>query len=75
MNSLLYLVPLFGAAALAFAFFQAQRVIGAQTGNERMQEIASAISEGAHAFLFSEYRIILPLCLERFCPPWRDTSA
>lgn len=59
MNSLLYLVPLFGAAALAFAFFQAQRVIGAQTGNERMQEIASAISEGAHAFLFSEYRILL----------------
>ena len=30
--------------ALAFAFFQAQRVIGAQTVNERMQEIASAIS-------------------------------
>lgn len=59
MNSLLYLVPLFGATALAFAFFQAQRVIGAQTGNERMQEIASAISEGAHAFLFSEYRILL----------------
>ncbi len=56
---LLYLVPVLGFCALIFAGFQSGRVAGAEEGNDRMKEIAGAISEGAHAFLLAEYRILI----------------
>ena len=54
MTTLLYVAPVLGLCALVFAGMQAQRVHAAEAGNDRMKEIAGAISEGAHAFLFSE---------------------
>ena len=52
-------IPFFGVAALLFALFKASVVNNQAPGNERMQEIAGAISEGAHAFLFAEYKILI----------------
>ena len=59
MNGMLVIVPVLGICALLFAAYQASTVTKRAAGTERMQEIASAISEGAHAFLFSEYRILI----------------
>ena len=59
MNSMLVIVPVLGICALLFAAYQASTVTKRAAGTERMQEIAAAISEGAHAFLFSEYRILI----------------
>jgi len=53
------LVPVLGVLGLLFAFFQAQKIQKEESGNERMQEIAHAIAEGAQAFLFAEYKILL----------------
>ncbi len=54
-----WLVPALAAAALLFAFYKARYVSKQAPGNDRMQEIASAIAEGAKAFLFSEYKILV----------------
>ena len=59
MNSLFYLVPFLGILGLLFALFQGQKILKEDSGNERMKEIAKAIAEGAEAFLFAEYRILL----------------
>ncbi|SFG19280.1 sodium-translocating pyrophosphatase [Oribacterium sp. WCC10] len=56
---LMYLAPVLGVCALIFAGFQSGRIVGADEGNDRMKEIAGAISEGAHAFLLAEYRILI----------------
>ncbi len=56
---LLYLIPAVGIVGLLFALFTAIKVTRHDDGNERMKEIASSIHEGASAFLFSEYKIII----------------
>ncbi len=55
MDTLIYLAPAAGLVGLLFAFYLSGRVSSADPGNERMQEIASAIQEGAMAFLRREY--------------------
>ena len=47
-----------GAVALAFAAYLAVRVLKADEGTERMQEIGAAIQEGANAFLKREYKVL-----------------
>ncbi len=59
MKLIQWLVPLLAAAALLFAYAKARYVLRAAPGNSRMQEIASAIAEGADAFLRAEYRILV----------------
>ena len=59
MDKLLYTAPVFGLLALLFALYKARLVARQDDGTDRMREISSAISEGAHAFLFSEYRILV----------------
>ena len=59
MNAvLIWLIPILAVCALCFATYKALYVSHAAPGNPRMQEIASAIAEGADAFLKSEYRIL-----------------
>ena len=53
------MVPVLGILGLLFALFQGQKILKEDSGNERMKEIAKAIAEGAEAFLFAEYRILL----------------
>ncbi|MBO5556295.1 MAG: sodium/proton-translocating pyrophosphatase, partial [Oscillospiraceae bacterium] len=58
MEKLLWLAPILAVCALLFAAYKASYISKAAPGNSRMQEIASAIAEGADAFLKSEYRIL-----------------
>ena len=59
MESLMYLAPVVGVIALIFALFLSKKVSREEEGTDRMKEIASAISEGAHAFLTAEYKILV----------------
>ncbi len=54
-----YAAPAAGILALLFAFYQSQKVSRVDPGNERMQEIAGAIHEGAMAFLNKQYRVLI----------------
>ncbi len=56
---MLWLIPILGVCALLFAGMQAAKVVKEDTGTDRMEEIAQAINEGAHAFLMSEYKILI----------------
>ena len=58
MNSIIWITPILAVCALLFAAYKASYVAKAAPGNARMQEIASAIAEGADAFLKSEYKIL-----------------
>ncbi len=59
MDTLLYLAPLMGVIALLFAATLAARVSKQEEGTDRMKEIASAIADGAKAFLMAEYKILI----------------
>ena len=58
MDSLIWLAPALAVVALLFAFYKISFVSKQDAGNDRMKEISSAISDGARAFLFAEYRIL-----------------
>lgn len=55
MNVLLYLAPVCAVIALIFALILWVKMVKADAGNEKMQEIAAAIHEGAMAFMKREY--------------------
>jgi len=55
---MLYLVIACGVLALVYGAWAAQSVLSAPAGNERMQQIAGAIQEGAKAYLNRQYRTI-----------------
>src|SRR3954466_8745041 len=58
MSGILWLVPLSGVVAVIAAALLARDVIGRPKGTPAMQEVASAIYEGAMAFLNRQYRTI-----------------
>ena len=59
MSAFVWVIPLLALCALVFAAYKASFVSKANPGNDRMQEIAAAIAEGADAFLKSEYKILV----------------
>src|SRR6056297_1746606 len=59
MESLIYIVPVVGVAALLFALMLANKINKVEVGNERMQEISSYIQEGSMAFLTREYKSLV----------------
>ena len=59
MDKLIYLVPAVSVLGLLFALYLALKVKKQPEGTARMKEIAASIHEGATAFLFSEYKIIV----------------
>lgn len=59
MNAMIYIAPIAGLLALVFAVITAFLIKKNETGTEKMKEIADAISKGANAFLFSEYKILI----------------
>ena len=56
--NLMYVAVICALIGLVFAFVLTKRVNSVDAGTDRMKEIASAITEGARAFLFAEYRIL-----------------
>jgi K(+)-stimulated pyrophosphate-energized sodium pump len=58
MDTTLIGVIITGVLALIFAGFTARFIIKKSKGDEKMQEIANAIHDGAMAFLSREYKII-----------------
>ena len=58
MPSFFYVIPLFGVVALLFTFFKSVWISHKDPGTDKMKKIASHISEGAMAFLKSEYKVL-----------------
>lgn len=60
MSNLTLAVPVAaGVLALIFAIYFALFIRKQDSGTEKMKKISSAISKGARAFLFSEYKILI----------------
>ncbi|HMS20870.1 sodium-translocating pyrophosphatase [uncultured Sphingorhabdus sp.] len=56
--SLTLIAIICGVLAVVYGFVTSRQVLGASAGNEKMQEIAAAIQEGAQAYLGRQYRTI-----------------
>lgn len=56
--SLTLIAIICGVVAIIYGFVTSRQVLSASAGNEKMQEIAGAIQEGAQAYLGRQYRTI-----------------
>lgn len=59
LTTLTYLSAIGGIVALIYAVILAVRINKMDSGTKKMKEIAQFINEGAKAFLFSEYKILV----------------
>ena len=59
MENLIYLAPAAGIIAVIFALLKTVKINRCDAGNDKMKDIAGAIAEGARAFLFAEYKILI----------------
>ena len=58
MIGTLYLIILAGIFAIIYGYIVGIQILSASPGNNKMQEIASAIQEGARAYLNRQYKTI-----------------
>lgn len=58
-DTILYLIPFAGVAALIYAFLRTSWIKKQNVGTPEMAEIAGYIAEGARAFLRREYRVLV----------------
>ncbi len=66
----LYFVIACGVLSIVYAVWAIQSVLAADAGNQRMQEIASAIREGATAYLTRQYTTIAIVGVVVFIIAW-----
>ena len=59
LTTLTYLSAIGGIVALIYAVILAVRINKMDSGTKKMKEIAQSVNEGAKAFLFSEYKILV----------------
>ena len=59
MENIIWVALVCAVLALVFAAWKTSVVSKADAGTERMREIAESISDGARAFLFAEYKILV----------------
>ena len=62
-SMILWIIPIAGIAAIAFAAYLARDVLSRDTGTDAMREVASTIHEGAVAFIKRQYSTIAILAL------------
>ncbi len=53
-----YMIPVAALLALVYSFWKSSWINKQDPGNERMQEIGTAVREGAMAFLAREYKVL-----------------
>ena len=70
MDILMIAAPVAAALALVFALVSALRIQKQDPGTDRMKEIAASISEGATAFLTSEYKVLIIFAAVLFVLLW-----
>lgn len=65
MQTIMYIVPIFGILGLLYTFYKSAWVAKQDAGTDKMKKIAGHISEGAMAFLKAEYKVlsIFVLCV------------
>ncbi|MVA99241.1 sodium-translocating pyrophosphatase [Nitratireductor sp. CAU 1489] len=68
--TILYIVIACGLLSVLYAIWATQSVLAADQGNERMQEIAGAIREGAQAYLSRQYTTIAIVGVVVFLLAW-----
>ena len=62
MENLIYLAPIAGVIAVLFAIYKTVMINKSEEKKKKMKEISGSIAEGAKAFLFAEYKILI-ICL------------
>jgi K(+)-stimulated pyrophosphate-energized sodium pump len=70
MSNWLWYAIICGVIALAYSVYASRSVLAASPGNERMQQIARAIQEGASAYLNRQYRAIAIVGIVVFVILW-----
>jgi len=70
MSQLLWIVLACGVLAVLYGVWASRSVLSAPAGNERMQEIAAAVQEGARAYLNRQYTTIGVVGLAIFGVVW-----
>ncbi|HPT11076.1 MAG TPA: sodium-translocating pyrophosphatase [Bacteroidales bacterium] len=63
ISSLFWIAPVSAALALLFAWIFYHQMVKAPAGNERMQEIAGFVREGAMAYLKRQYTVVTKIFL------------
>ncbi|MDQ5969049.1 MAG: K(+)-stimulated pyrophosphate-energized sodium pump, partial [Patescibacteria group bacterium] len=66
MNSYLTFALVASVVAIVYGLFLAKSILKKSAGNERMQEIAKAIQEGAGAYLNKQYKTIAMIAVVLF---------
>ena len=56
--NIVYAAMICGVIAVLYGLITSRQILAASPGNEKMQDIASAIAEGAKAYLGRQYRTI-----------------
>ncbi|HMB47092.1 MAG TPA: sodium/proton-translocating pyrophosphatase, partial [Afifellaceae bacterium] len=66
----IYFIIACGVLSIVYAIWAIQSVMAADAGNQRMQEIAAAIREGATAYLSRQYTTIAAVGVVVFAVAW-----